>query len=609
MSDLERQRLQLEENVSSLKKSLYHWRLWEAEYDGLREEIVELKEQSTKEDILQAGREFDGIVVNEKEIKELLGESRGITRSREQVVDLISRRIDYVKENVKVFEKRLTAAEEKLNALLSSEQSEVVKQESLPVTEIMEELDEEGRVVSSSTTTPNEAAPVIMDVLRRAGVEVPSQSNRRIEQSTESTESRVEEIKEEEETAEGSEPESERRQDSVQEDAASETRTTDEQSLPSSQDSTESVSNVPTRGSSEQEAANDSTTAQGDNEDDTPPVLEVDEPPEDAALRREMLQYGLDEVGAVVAELDLDEDGSEFSIDDEDDYDFMGDETEDEDEDEYGRTTRRVIDDDYRKQMLELEKKLNAKGLQNIGPDPSSLPVEVKGELDKPSAIKSNVPGQKTTKKKKVAFADDLDIAPSPEPPSKVEATDAPDVPEVPAVHETVMERVEPSKPVEANPPKKVSRFKSSRNSGTPVVPETQPAPEPPKPRPSFSNTTPSSLPLFPARPSEPKPFSQPIPDPDPAPQPSSQPKVSAEGNPLSDNIVERETSRSSIEPPDPDGLDETIHKQEVATEFYRMRNRKIQQSGGFVEDEEPEHVPVEEPTKKVSRFKAARAK
>src|SRR5699024_3917482 len=183
-------------------------------------------------------------------------------------------------------------------------------------------------------------------------------------------------------------------------------------------DSTESVSNVPTRGSSVQEAANDSATAQEDEEeeeDDSPPVMEVDEPPEDAALRREMLQYGLDEVGAVVAELDLDEDGSEFSIDEEDDYDYdcMGDETEDEDEDEYGRTTRRVIDDDYRKQMLELEKKLNAKGLQNIGPDPSSLPVEVKGELDKPSAIKSNVPGQKSTMKKKVAFADDLDIAPS----------------------------------------------------------------------------------------------------------------------------------------------------------------------------------------------------
>src|SRR5690606_23691527 len=34
------------------------------------------------------------------------------------------------------------------------------------------------------------------------------------------------------------------------------------------------------------------------------PVTDVDEPPEDAKLRREMLAYGLNEVGAVVAELE-----------------------------------------------------------------------------------------------------------------------------------------------------------------------------------------------------------------------------------------------------------------------------------------------------------------
>lgn len=621
MGDLERQRLQLEENVSSLEKSLYHWRLWEAEYDGLREEVEELKEQSTREDLLKTGREFGGTLVNEEEIKKLLGEPQGITRSRQQVVDLISRRIDYVQENVKVFEKRLTAAEEKLNALLATEQSGIVKQDSLPMTEIVEELDEEGKVVSSSTTTPNEAAPMIMDVLKKAGVELPSQTNRRIQQSSESAEPHreIEELTEDTSTPES---ESEIASDSAQKNVALEPSSKSEQPVvPSSQDSTGSVSNVPTRGSSTQDLTNGSSPGHEDSEDDTPPVMDVNESPEDAALRREMLQYGLDEVGAVVAELDLDDDGSEFSIDDDEEYDYMEGVTDDEDEDEYGRTTRKVVDDDYRKQMLELEKKLNAKGLQNIGPDSSSLPVEVREELEKPSAMKTGAPekaGQKTTKKKKVAFADDLDIAPapdSPNPPSQEKATKAPaisEVPEVPAIQETVMERIEPSistSQAEAKPPKKVSRFKTSRNSGVPVLPETQPAPEPPKPRPSFSNTTPSSLPLFPAKPSEPKPFSQPIQDPNDTSQTS--PPKSSEGNPLADNIVEREPSPGTIAPPDPDGLDEILHRQEVATEFYRMRNRKIQQTGGFVEDEdeEAEMVPAEEPTRKVSRFMAARAK
>ncbi|KAK2761300.1 hypothetical protein FQN54_001822 [Arachnomyces sp. PD_36] len=617
MGDLERQRLELEENVSSLQKSLYHWRLWEAEYDGLREEIAELKEQSTREDLLRIGKEFGGTLVNEEEVKKLLGEPAGVTRSRQQVVDLISRRIDYVKENVRVFEKRLSTAEDKLNALLASEESVVMKEDELPVTEIMEELDDDDRVISSSTTTPNEAAPMIMDVLKKAGVEPPSRAGRAIEHSSESadSQSRVTEVGEAE--APTPEPKGEIASAPAQETSEPEPPKKIEQPVPpSSHDSMASISNVPSRGSSNRDLAIDSTLSNEDSDEDEPPVLEVNESPEDAALRQEMLQYGLNEVGAVVAELDLDEEGSEFSVDDEDDYEYMEDETEDEDEDEYGRTTRRVLDDDYRKQMLELEKKLNAQSLQNIGPDPSSLPVEVREELEKPSAMKTDASekaGQKTTKKKKVAFADDLDIAPEPAPkPTPAAKAKDPEIPEVPAIQDTVMERVELSKPppqAEAIPPKrKVSRFKSSRNSGVPVNPETPAAPEPPKPHPSFSNTTPTSLPLFPAKSSEPKPFSQPIQDPSSTITQPPHPTF-REGQTLADNILEREPSPGNIAAPDPDGLDENLHRQEIATEYYKLRNRKIQQSGGFVEEEEGEQVPIEEPVRKVSRFKAARAK
>src|SRR5712664_3217142 len=94
--DLERQRLELESNVRKLQQSLYHWRLWEAEYDGLKEEIASLQDDSTREDFLETGREFGGTLVDENEVKTLLGEGHGLSRSREQVVQLISRRMDYV---------------------------------------------------------------------------------------------------------------------------------------------------------------------------------------------------------------------------------------------------------------------------------------------------------------------------------------------------------------------------------------------------------------------------------------------------------------------------------------------------------------------------------
>ncbi|KAK5015784.1 hypothetical protein LTR16_012852, partial [Cryomyces antarcticus] len=77
-----------------------------------------------------------------------------------------------------------------------------------------------------------------------------------------------------------------------------------------------------------------------------------------------MLAYGLNEVGAVVAELDLEE----FSDDPEDDFDDedTGDyDSSVEEEDQYGRSTGKLVDEGYRKEMLELEKRLNARMVEN----------------------------------------------------------------------------------------------------------------------------------------------------------------------------------------------------------------------------------------------------
>ena len=45
--DLERQRRRLEENVQQLRKSLQYWQLWEAEYEGLKEEIATIEEDQS----------------------------------------------------------------------------------------------------------------------------------------------------------------------------------------------------------------------------------------------------------------------------------------------------------------------------------------------------------------------------------------------------------------------------------------------------------------------------------------------------------------------------------------------------------------------------------
>ncbi|GAQ08046.1 hypothetical protein ALT_5367 [Aspergillus lentulus] len=577
LQDLERQRLELEDNLLKLQESLYHWRTWEAEYDGLKEEISNLGDNATTTDFLRIGRNFGGSLVNEHEVKVILGEKQGVTRSRRQVIDLISRRIDYVKENVATMEKRLRKAESQLYALETSEQLPSEPTADFQMTEIMEELDEDGNVISSSTSTPGNQAPELLEILKKAGVkdipEVPKPKD-----------------------AENVTPPVTAENDRA---GAEETQTPGPEDHQAEKQDESTISSQSVAGTQEQ------------------PVTDIDEPPEDAELRREMLRYSLDEVGAVVAELELDEDADEVSVDEE--YDF--DDDEEEEEDEFGRT-RPVLDEDYHRQMRELEKKLNAKGLWNVGKDTTSLPEDIREELERPTVVRieksddsvdTAVKGNKP--KKKVAFAEELDIAPAPKPGVPEKKTLPPKQPEVPTMAESVVERTQQNGKTQAasGGPKKASRFKSARKATTEEIPSvvppingvraSDPRPSPRKP----AAPTPDSIPLFPAKPRQPKPFSQPISDiiekPSPPPQPEG-----PEGKILADTLIERTVSEGAAVAPEPDELDEQLHRKEIATEFYRMRNRKIQQNGGFVDDE-PEMVPIDtdEAPKRVSKFKAAR--
>lgn len=266
--ELERQRRELEDNILKLQESLYHWRTWEAEYDGLKDEINGLDDDATTDEFLRIGRDFGGDLVNEEEVKVILGARQGVTRSKEQAVNLIVRRIDYVKENVKTIEKRLHVTENKLSELDATGQAPVEMGGDFPMTEIMEELDEEGNVVSSSMQTPGSQAPELLGILKKAGVkDVPDAQT-----------ATVEEVRSDEES-------------NIQGQGASDTPQFETEPAPAEVGEVGEVA-------------------------EEHPVTDVNESPEDAALRREMLEYGLNEVGSVVAELELDGSASDVSLDD-----------------------------------------------------------------------------------------------------------------------------------------------------------------------------------------------------------------------------------------------------------------------------------------------------
>ena len=316
----------------------------------------------------------------------------------------------------------------------------------------------------------------------------------------------------------------------------------------------------------------------------TSPVIPEDESPEDAALRRQMLQYNMQEVGAVVAEINLDDDASTppYSEDEEDAYNY-DDSSVEEEEDEYGRSNI-VLSDEYIKQMKALEERLNSSMVQNVGPNADSelLSRSVEGSLKSSltNPERDSDTSSKNSPSKGVRFAAELDIQEAPTTQDRstqsvvpLETSDDPDSSTSP-----------PTKP-------KISRFKNARKSQlveNNIV-------ERPLSDASFS--------------SGPKPILT----------TNSGNEVPAESfgppdRPHADTIIERPfPSHSTAPPKELDEFDPELVQQQLKTEYHRQRNRMIYRQGGFLpteEDDEAE-VPVDEhgqeEGRKMSRFKAAR--
>lgn len=376
----------------------------------------------------------------------------------------------------------LQAAEEKYAASQVLSQPEVRNEEGLPFTEILEQLDEEDNVicaftfclwnrllttfVASTVSKPGETESQLMEALRKAGVnELPKASDRLGALDPESYTS----PKEQAAPAEAA--------NSVQSPAATDynsvephqtngdpgkSGSNDSQKRPKVQQKNVSFaedtkvdsnhktlaakSKSPARNTmSNQSLKNDSpsgskalgknvgqmspmSTAERKGETGTEasftPVIPTEESPEDAALRRQMIQYNMEEVGAVVAELDLDEDGMSYS-DDEDEHEYEEEDypnensSVEEDEDQFGRTRRRVLTNDYMAEMRALEKRL-----KNVGPNAKieDLPA-LKGQERQRASTDANQPNAteelpKPASKKGVRFAPSLDVQEAPPPPA-----------------------------------------------------------------------------------------------------------------------------------------------------------------------------------------------
>lgn len=329
----------------------------------------------------------------------------------------------------------------------------------------------------------------------------------------------------------------------------------------------------------------------------------INESPKDATLRRQMLQYNMNEVGAIVAEIDIEDCDSltGYSGEDEDNYDS----NTDEDEDEFGRTQRRVVDNNYRRQMLELEQKLNAELLENVGP---SLIIPVEGvKSDSLSNVDGNISHRQSTPnagdskglKKGVRFAEALDISKAPISTSETACLPSARVISTMPISNAIVEKMPSTVAVNTTASgRKASKFKASRTANTSTTindqydctvaaPILQPATASnQKPAPSATSTT-----GLPSR-----------------TVPSGPP-----GRTHAETLVERPVISTAAKILEPDEFDPNLMQQQLAVEYHRLRNRMIQRNGGFMQsDDEPVEVSIpddddEAAGRRVSRFKAAR--
>lgn len=580
LEGIERRRAQLQESVEKLQRALTHWTTWEAEYQMFKEEIESADDPSPSQ-MRAIAQELEASLLNEKEVDELLGKDR----SANQVVDLVQRRIDYVQQNSATIEKQLDAAEKQLAGVDVLLDPGVDNEEGLPMMDIEEELDEEGNAISSSVNQTGKGAAEVVEALRKAGLQKADlekmlqgvgQQAPRPEAPSASTSSApaVAEAKPVPVSAPVAEVEF----------GAANTKKTVSFANEVEVEPSKARTALERDGYNEDLEALNFTKGtkvieldQDDKMVASYPIIPQGESPEEAELRRQMLQYGLAEVGQVVAELDLDHPTAEYS-DFDDDYD--DEDEDDEDEDEYGRSIKPAVTDDYRQQMLELEKKLGARMLENVGPRSEDddtieqaesvrlLKVQKDDRFDDTiSAVKPKSAASQSGKKG-VRFANDIDISEAPQPVREPEAKASPVKP-APTMSDIVERPAQPFQPPTApSKPAKVSRFRSTRAAN--------------EPRQMLPNPPAYEAPAVPTGPA---------------------------GRPLASTVVEH--LPSSSEPSAPDEFDPAVINREIQAEYHKARNKFIQQQGGFKPTALDEASPIVEErngtTKKVSRFMAAK--
>ncbi|KAF2969034.1 hypothetical protein GQX73_g4534 [Xylaria multiplex] len=579
--DLEKHLGELEAQVDRLIIALDEWQQWKQEYEALRKDVQALSPTAARTLLTQTRHAFKGELVNEKELVDIFG--RDDSRKRDQVISTVSNRLDYVSKNIITLTKQLEVAENRLAAARVVSNPEATDEDGLPITEISEELDDDDNVVSYSLRQPGNSQPQLLEALEKAGIkELPSGSGEPASSITPDTSTPASTIPN---SSNGTEQHPRSKHPGGNRVEASKANPPPKKkSVTFTEDTKEAEEETPS--GTFQTLQELYRKAKDQESIISDPIMPADESPEDAELREDMIRYNKEtmmyEMAPIVAELELEE----GSGDDDDGWDYDESE-EDDDEDQWGRSTSGVVNDEYKRQMLELKERLSK---QTFGEQKTSdggdddefaegigriairheKPGSAQNSSDLPTINRNtSIDSASKDETKRVRFTPSLDIAeasPSaaqPNPPQ-------PEHSEVDPLSDVVERRHSGVNHIKSIPGRGPSRFRKERANDVLVTKMPHIAPEKPTDTTRYAPSGP-------------------------------------EGQTLATMILEHEPSDKVKEP---DELDANLLHQQVTEEYYKMRNKMIGRQGGFLKENTDPIQPLEEEEggpKRVSRFKAAR--
>lgn len=580
LSDLDKHIQNLQARVTQYHASLTHWQKWYLEYSTLHEEVEQLpKDAVARKELARIKRDWDGEIITKKEVNEIFGKND--VKDPDAILGVLSRRLDYVERNIEQLQKLLSDDETKLSAavVVANPDPGTDEETGLPLTGIIEELDDDDNVVSYRLQTGAEAGSKIADALMEAGIGDIAQDEAELEKVNAATKENQPTtvsppVAEPQPSAEATRPKGLKKRVSFADEPSTASVPDAEPSFPTTEKKRVSFADdtkpghraaKPPKAAISKEAQRVEelmrTARESEAMDMSQAVIPDNESVADSALRRDMLNY-MQEINPVVAELEIldvddDDDGSEW-----DDSEWEATDMDTDDEDELGRSQHSVISDDYIQRMKELEQRLKSQsafaGPVSAGPAPPT------------SIVKSKSPTAAPKEPKSVKFASKLDIA---EEKPRLQAPKASPI-------RDIVENDSPDDEEEEEQPKRVSRFKKERVAAAKSGAASSLPPGPLQIRSKIIDDTPAVEVAEPAPP---------------------------EGQTLASSIVERKPKAA---PREPDDMDDVLLYQAASVEYNRLRNRMIQQQGGFLKVEEQPTLPPDEGeigAPRVSKFKAAR--